>query len=476
MSRQLREGYGVGGANCSDPSATKETNQLYHFLQSLNSSRAVVGTSFMSAGAVVADYPAMFEERFGHTPGWIAWEYISPSKNALGYTAAVSKLKAHHEAGGIVGIHCHIDNFHQYTLTPQKFVESYARDRSSKDAVACLRADSSVNTAARALWYTWLDEFSYFLNNDMVDSKGRKIPVIVRLFHEVNGFYNYLNGEGYGSGYTGSETLSITNVQVVGDQITFTYAAGLPDTFVPQRNDTIHVKGYTGASAVYNGFYRIYSLDSANRTVTSVFYETPQAVTGTPTFYVCTGFWWAGADRADDVMVVYREAVNRIRTTNNVHNALYATCLYPYNGSMYWSSNPDGADKFGNQLAYSRWYPGNSYVDVVTSDWYDRGGMYSGITMDNPTFKSSSLRMRDAHGSKPFLIAELGFDTVGKTEEGFWTRDFWNPLKKNMPFYGGVSFWDDNYFPNVNDKAFQSFKDMLDDPALLTLDRLNRGY
>ena len=476
MSRQLRDGHGIGGANCSDPSATKETNQLYHFLQSLNSSRALVGTSFMSVGSVVVDRPAIFEQRFGHTPAWIAWEYISPSKSPLGYAAAVAKLKAHHEAGGIVGIHCHIDNFHQITLTPQKFAESYARDRSSTDAVTCLKASSSVNTAARALWYNWLDELSDFLNDDMVDSKGRKIPVIIRLFHEVNGYYNYLSGEGYGSGYAGSESLNITNVQVVGDQITFTYAAGLPDTFVPQRNDTIQVKGYTGASAVYNGFYRIYSLDLSNRTVTSVFYETPQAVTGSPTFNVCVGFWWAGADRADDLMIVYKEAVDRIRTTNVVHNALYATCLYPYNGSMHWSSNPDGADKFGNLLAYSRWYPGNNYLDVITSDWYDRSGMYPGISMENQTFKASSLRIRDENGSKPFLIAELGFDTVGKTEEGFWTRNFWTPLKDSMPFYGGFSFWDDSYFPNANDKAFQSFKDMLDDPAILTLERLNRGY
>lgn len=79
---------------------------------------------------------------------------------------------AHHKRGGIVTISWHMDN---------PVTDSTAWDRTAGNVVKAILNDSRVHEK----YLRWLDRGADFLNQ-LVDKKGKKIPVLFRPLHECN--------------------------------------------------------------------------------------------------------------------------------------------------------------------------------------------------------------------------------------------------------------------------------------------------
>jgi hypothetical protein len=387
----------------------------------------------------------------------------------------VSTIQAHANAGGICGLHTHFPNF----ITTQ---DCYDRDRVSTAAVDNLLASAEASTEKTA-WYAYLDGIADFLN-ELVDAGGTKIPMAVRFFHEMNGWHNYLINDDE-NGAAQIETRTITSLNGSGTNLTAVLAARPAPAAL---NFSLTAGTYvqiTGASAGYNGGYRVSSCtptgDTEGVAATLVLVKSNgTAVTagaaGVPgVIYRTDGFWWAGRDRAVNLMQLFREAVRYLRHIKGVRNALYYAPLYPHDQhGVHWSSKETNVDSIGRTFAYDNWYAGETNTDLAGMDYYHFATGAVADCQSDATIQASVRRIKEAV-PKPFFMCEFGatVNGLGDTQVGFWNTAFGGV--KNFGV-AAMLIWDETFFPESTDPAGPSFAAMLADPKCITLAKFNRGW
>lgn len=113
-------------------------------------------------------------------------------------------------------------------------------------------------------------------------------------------------------------------------------------------------------------------------------------------------FWWCRT--IADYVIVWREMVTYLKG-KGVNNVLFAWNL----GITHTGGNV--VDNATN--AYSQWYPGDDYVDIVSADWYFDDGWTPSVasTPLRVTLLNNwdALRVIAAPGGKPLAFAEFGY-------------------------------------------------------------------
>lgn len=150
----------------------------------------------------------------------------------------------------------------------------------------------------------------------------------------------------------------------------------------------------------------------------------------------CPWFWWGkatdattGASAAEYVAIA-QEIVTYLRDTKGVHNV-----LYDYSPD----SNTSGSCSEATTIDGS-WYPGNSYVDILSTSFY----MTSSQLNDGTRIATVNTAMAEAASrtGKIWGIAEGAIDFRSTPMSNFWTRYFDLVLAdtnaKNASF---INFW-----------------------------------
>lgn len=439
------------------------------------------------------DAATYFQQRTGKKPAIYIWDYCAPEMYPGNETtvtndtaAAVNLMKAHWEAGGICGFHISWRNFR--TASSGYSGDWFDRRRDRPADVTDLLLSSGASAAKTAYW-AFIDNLATYLNTQLLDSRGRKIPQIFRLFAECNGWYDFVAGEGYNPG-TQTDRYITSIVKQAGGKYRITFAArpagaGVPS--IPLDGSVIQVTGSSDSN--WNSRYDNGVVVSGNDNVGSILVADfwkgeanpagPAPADGTLRAYPVNGFWWNGRDRAADLQQLTRDTMDYLRNTKGCTHILHATSLFPFNGvSSPWSSQETQTNASAQTFAYSNWNPGANYIDIGGIDYYPSTS--STETMNNATLTASCLSHRVQTSNKPWLIHELGFGSdnsmsgAGHQVSGFWTREFLPYLLKNYPYCAGISFWSKYMFPDVGQPAYQSFVDMVNSDSIITLDKLKR--
>lgn len=409
-----------------DPLATPETKDAYSRLLALQSAGQIASATWSNGPSNTGD--ASFVSATGKSALIKAWDFVPKSENAARYPAEVSRLVSHADAGGIIAIGLHTKNFATGRTC-------YDRSKTDITPVTSIKKGG----ANYAAWCAYLDELASFARDDL----GGK-PFILRLFHEANGWYDYVDKT-----ITGMTTNGTT--VTVNTQEAHNYSVGT----------WVQVVGATPSSVAGNQY--VTEIVSS----TQFKYQSSGAITTqATTCYRCSGFWWAGRDRRADVMQVYRETVRYFQDAG-IHNILWSFNVYPFDGVNYWSTNPSGSDAFGT-FDYLGWWPGSQFVDIGSTDYYNRSAVLADVTLSNQTLIDTvgALAAYTNSDGKPFGILEIGFDVAGKQKADFWTNDVMTPIKASMSKTMMIGFWDQNYIPNSGDAAYPSFQAAMADPSV----------
>jgi beta-mannanase len=136
-------------------------------------------------------------------------------------------------------------------------------------------------------------------------------------------------------------------------------------------------------------------------------------------------FWWGSGSKADYIQV-WRETVSYLRDTKGLKNLLFV-----------WNVN--GADSPGRQTdndkdPYASWYPGDTYVDVVSIDYYNNTAysLTGTYHLARPVLIKGwrALRSIAAPGGKPLAFAELGYDSPNGAAVNY--ADVWSQVDNDM--------------------------------------------
>jgi len=385
-----------------------------------------------AAGSSVAGDTA-FAAAAGRQPLIKAWEYTPQADDPAGYAIQLARAKAHHAAGGIVGMSAHLKNY----ATGRSF---YDRQKDDTATVASMLPGG----ANRAAFLAGMDALAATLTTDLVDASGKLIPVKFRFFHEMNGFFDY-------------PTKAVASMTASAGVVTVTTTAphgwGVGTTRWAQQ--------VGAAPAAVAGAQFITATGASTYTFNGSTVTTP--ATGV---YECSGFWWTGRDRQGDTVKLFRDAIDYLRNTKGCHNLIVEWNMYPYDGTNYISTNPNGSDAYGSWV-YDPWYPGGNVIDSISLDYYDRSASVGAVSMANTTLALTAAGMRQIaeRGGKLWGLAEIGFDHAGREKAGFWTADVLTPVKSTIKgcFLG---LWDQNYVPVSGDAAYASFQAAMADPVM----------
>lgn len=433
----------------------------------------------------------------GCTPGIFKWMWLDPTQDfyagqgitaaaTADYEAGIAACIAHWEAGGIITMGLMSPNF----VTGGDWAD---RERSNITPVTHLKLGSP-NATALAAWYRTLDKLAYTLKTRLVDRFGNPIPVIIHWFGECNGYYDFRRGEGLYPA-TQVEGRTITAMQRVSGQsyyqFTFQARAGDDVPPIPGPGSPFQVEG--AASSSWNGCYNTYQWLSGpagdapgtGQTVTITAWRgagrpnntgVADVSAGTTVAYPANGAWPAGLDRAADLMIVFREAVDYLIGTMGVTNMITSMAPFP---EQYWSTKEGSTTAGGLPLLYSNWGPGQSYIRVGGANVYRPN---SSPTIDTTGVSTSLSKWRSIHGFKPFILNELGFAQESETsstsaafraQTDFWPRE-WGRMRKACNYVSAACIWSSKFIPRLTDPALQGFADMVRSDACITLERLNR--
>ncbi len=189
-------------------------------------------------------------------------------------------------------------------------------------------------------------------------------------------------------------------------------------------------------------------------------------------FHECTNsnHWWAGTDRQADFVIVWKKMVDYLRGEKGIKNILYTL--------NYDAAAPDAVSPF------SGWWPGSSYVDVVTYDAYDnRSPPSATISIEGdgtPINAYYAARTLAVNNDKPLLIAEFGYQqaTLSTSSGALYSTRTGNMIRDIYNANAGLLSWGQSYGPSLNSPANvkQSLIDMVSDGNCITLDKLSGAY
>lgn len=160
-------------------------------------------------------------------------------------------------------------------------------------------------------------------------------------------------------------------------------------------------------------------------------------------------FWWS--DQSNFV-AVWQKMVTYLRDVKGVRNAIYVL-----NFSTEQTSN------------YSAWYPGNSYVDVLSTDNYDNAA--AGASPENGgKLAAGYSALLALSSSKPVMLAETGYQYGSTNVAGIWQSTL-QKLCTSYKAFGAYLLWRPTYGPSLSNSAEvkADFAAMVNDPRSVSL-------
>jgi hypothetical protein len=166
---------------CSDPQATPETRALYKNLYALTGKNILfghqddpcygVGWQYIPGRSDIRDITGQYPAVFGFDLGRIelGWTH---NLDSVPFEKTRQFIREAYERGAVITLSWHLNN---------PLTGATAWDN-KPGAVASILPGGSKN----ALYTIWLDRVADFLNS-LIGNKGEHIPVVLRLFHELNG-------------------------------------------------------------------------------------------------------------------------------------------------------------------------------------------------------------------------------------------------------------------------------------------------
>ncbi len=439
------------------------------------------------------------QQRFGQRPGLIEWSYMDretyPGNESwvdIDKASTLAEVKQHWRDGGICGFNVAWRNFRTATGATPPYGgwsgDHFDRRRDRPEDVSDLLLSAPDTTAKRAYW-RFVDRMGDYLNTQVVDDSGEPIPQIFRVFSESNGWYNFIQGEGWNP--TNQQDRYITNItRQSGGKYRITFAqrqAGTQHPTMPLGGPVIQVTGSSVSS--WNGRYDSATLVSGSDAVGDVLVidcwkgeaqpNGSAPVDATLRAYPVNGFWWAGLDRAAFVVQLWKDTVDFLRNTKGCKQLLFTSSNMPADDfSNPWSTDELKVDAQGRNLLYSNWDVGNDYVHVIGTDTYL--GVSAANTVDRQKLIDSCAKFATMNPARPWLFHEFGYGTdnsmtgPGHLVAGHWTKEL-ATIQSKFPYCCGIGFWNKYMFPQPGQPAFASFNEAVNNGVFITLDKLKRA-
>ncbi len=157
-------------------------------------------------------------------------------------------------------------------------------------------------------------------------------------------------------------------------------------------------------------------------------------------------FWWGTS--AADYKIVWQQFVAYLKDTKALTNVLFNV-------------------NFTTESSFSGWYPGDTYVDIISLDNYDNT---STPTVGNGgKLATAYTAMLALSTAKPFALGEFGYENHGNNTS-IWTQGV-SAFTSTYRKFGMAVMWRTPWGPDTSDstasKANQSA--MASDPRVLTL-------
>jgi len=286
-----------------------------------------------------------------------------------------------------------------------------------------------------------------------VDDNGRRIPFFVRYGNETNGWADYPD-------------MSVDSLTRSGTTATMHFNRGA-NPITGQWANPVGKFQIRGASdAKWNTIHNIssYVQDGNGNGGTVTFQVTTSPAsspTGTITTNALAGDWWAGVDRAPDVLNLWRQTIDYLRDTKGCNQLLMAGNIYT-NNRLAASMNPD-------TYPYSNWLTGmESYWDVLTSNLYQDEPITWGYCDFGASQVVSSFQILAdwcTVNGRPILFSEFGARYNGKDDGTFWSAKCMGAFDAKYPLLAGAKTWTpDIFLPDVGTPAAADFAVAMSNP------------
>lgn len=176
-------------------------------------------------------------------------------------------------------------------------------------------------------------------------------------------------------------------------------------------------------------------------------------------------FWWAGSDRQSDYKLVWQRLVTLLKAAG-VTNVLYCWNLM---------SGAAGSGQANADSAFSGWYPGDAYVDVVSLDFYNDSAYSptSSYSMLSPASVANWAAMEAiaSVSGRPLALAEVGYQYASNNSPDTWERAG-EELRTAYRMSSFACLWRPPWGPRSGSVGAQSFGRMCAKPYVLTLDKI----
>lgn len=178
-------------------------------------------------------------------------------------------------------------------------------------------------------------------------------------------------------------------------------------------------------------------------------------------------FFWGGASNATTFKAVWIKMYNYLTVTKGLTNVLFCLSL---SGSDTAGSITDNANQ-----AYSQWYPGDAYVDIVSIDYYnDRAWANTGVlwSLARKTLREGvdALNVIAAPGGKPLLFAEAGYASASPQK-----ADLWELVGSDMAAIyrdcAALGLWRAPWGPDASHASAPSLRTLMGKDYCITLDK-----
>lgn len=196
------------------------------------------------------------------------------------------------------------------------------------------------------------------------------------------------------------------------------------------------------------------------------------AAVGTPViyrpFHEVNGswFWWGGAAAAATFRAVWIKMYNYLTVTKGLTNVLFCLNL---------SGTDDSTAVIANNVqAYSQWYPGDAYVDILSIDYYnDRTWAESTVwSLARKVLREGfdALNVLAAPGGKPVLFAEAGYANASAQKADLWAL-VGSDMASVYRDCAALGLWRAPWGPDASHASAPSLRTLMDKDYCITLDK-----
>lgn len=177
-------------------------------------------------------------------------------------------------------------------------------------------------------------------------------------------------------------------------------------------------------------------------------------------------FWWGGASNAATLKAVWVKMYNYLVTTKGLTNVLFS-----------WNIN--GTDTSGDisdnaVTAYSTWYPGDAYVDIVSIDYYNNRSWSASTfwSLGRTILRAGvdALQAIAAPGGKPVLFAEAGYQYASANKPDLWEM-VGSDFASVFPDCAAFVMWFGDFGPSSDKLSAPSVSRMFAKDYCITLDK-----